>query len=173
MRRPIQTLFVAALALCASAGAALASRPGAMTVDLNESRRVTLAGAAATVVVGDPSVADVAMVDAHSVIVIGRGYGSTQLIVTDRKGHTLLASQVTVVSPNNGRVTLTRGLESTEFNCAGARCHPIADAKVSSGGSPGADGAVVGGGSSTGAVGANTGESGAAAAAGAPAPGRP
>lgn len=173
MRRPIQTLLVAALALCANAGAALASGPGAMTVDLNESRRVMLAGAAATVVVGDPSVADVAMVDSHSVIVIGRGYGSTQLIVTDRNGHALLASQVTVVSPNNGRVTLTRGLESTEFNCAGARCHPLAAVKMSSGGSAGVGETVSGGGSSTGAPGANSGESGAAAAAGAPPPGRP
>jgi hypothetical protein len=164
MRRPIQSLCLAGLALCASAGAALAAAGGSMTVDLNESRRVPLAGAAANVVVGDPSVADVAMVDAHSLVVIGRGYGSTQIVVTDHGGHALLASQVTVVSPNNGRVTLTRGGISTDYSCTGGRCHPIGPVPMSSGGSAGAV-VASGSGASAPTGGAASGEAAAAAAA--------
>ena len=172
MRRPIRTLFAAALALGASAGVALAAAGGAMTVNLNESRRIALAGAAGTVVVGDPTVADVAMADAHSLIVIGRGYGTTQLLVTDRAGHALLSSQVTVVTPNNGRVTLTRGLTAMEFNCAGARCHPMGPEQLSSGGASLGGGAVPGSPAAS-AAGANSGEAAAAAAAGAPPPSAP
>jgi Flp pilus assembly secretin CpaC len=123
MRRPIQTLVLAAVALCASAAAAAAA--GSMTVELNESRRITLPGPAANVIVGNTNVADVAMVDAHSVIVLGRGYGSTQLLITDHAGHTLLDSDVSVVSPDTGRVTLYRGAAASEYACAGRRCHAL------------------------------------------------
>ena len=112
MRRPISRLVLAALLLGASAGASLAAGTNALTVGLNESQRVPLNGEAAQIIVGDPAVADVALVDAHSVIVMGRGYGSTQLIITDHGGRTLLASRVTVVGSGSeeGRITLYRGV---------------------------------------------------------------
>ena len=137
MRRPIKSIVFAVLTLCASAGAAMAAAGGAMTVELNESRRIPLTGTAATVVVGDPTVADVSMVDSHSVIVLGRGFGATQLVVTDRNGRTLLAGTVSVVGPERGHVTLTRGVESTEYGCFGDRCHPLTAPRLSNGGSSG------------------------------------
>jgi hypothetical protein len=151
MRHPIKSIVLTILTLCASAGAAMAAAGGAMTVELNESRRIPLTGTAATVVVGDPSVADVSMVDSHSVILLGRGFGATQLVVTDRDGRTLLAGTVSVVSPDRGRVTLTRGVESTEYGCFGDRCHPLTAPRRSNGGSAGlgaspASAAPVGGG---------------------------
>ena len=136
MRRPIQTLALAAL--CAAAAVAAAATPGGLTIGLNESRRIALYGSAATIIVDDPTIADVAVTDLHSVIVIGRGYGSTQLVVTAKGGRTLLATEVSVVSSNTGRVTLTRGLDSTDFSCTGGRCHPTGPVRPSSGGSSGA-----------------------------------
>jgi hypothetical protein len=132
MRRSIQTLILSLAALGFMAVAA-----NAMTVHVNESRRVALRGVAANIVVGDTSVADVALTDAHSVIVMGKGYGSTQLLVTDARGRTLLAGEVTVTAPDNGRVTLYRGLSSSEFACDGGRCHSINDGKAGSGGGGG------------------------------------
>jgi hypothetical protein len=139
MRRPIHTLALALAALCSSASASAAAAPGGLTVALHESRRIPLAGVASTVVVGDPNVADVAMSDTHSLILIGRGYGVTQLLVTDKAGHTLLQGQVSVVSPDVGRVTVYRGLAYSEFTCAGGRCHQIG-AAVSVAGAPGGGG---------------------------------
>ncbi|MDR3512171.1 MAG: pilus assembly protein N-terminal domain-containing protein [Caulobacteraceae bacterium] len=131
MRRPIQTFTLCLLAL----GAALAASPGAaaptsapngaLSVELNQSRRVLLPGAAANVVVGDPTVADVAMTDAHSVVVIGKGYGATEVMITDHAGRTLLDDMVTVVTPTNGQVTVYRGVLPSEFACAERRCHPV------------------------------------------------
>jgi Flp pilus assembly secretin CpaC len=125
MRRPIQTLALALAALCAAAAVAAAATPGGLTIGLNESRRIALYGSAATIIVDDPTVADVALTDLHSVIVIGRGYGVTQLRVIDKAGHALLQGQVTVVSPDNGRVTLQRGATYSEYACTGGRCHPV------------------------------------------------
>jgi hypothetical protein len=122
MRRPIALLALAAgLALAGAATSVLAAD---ITVGLNESRAIGLGGEAATVVIGDPAVADVAMSDAHSVILVGRRFGTTRILVTDHHGHPLLDGRVAVVSPDAGHVTMFHGVTPSEFTCAGGRCHP-------------------------------------------------
>ena len=126
MRRSIQ---IAVLALAAvGGGAAAAAESGSMTVEVNQSRRIVLPGVAASIIVGDPAIADVSMVDTHSIIVIGRGFGHTQLVVTDHAGRTLLDDEVEVVSADRGHVTLYRGVAVSDYACAGSRCHPQARA---------------------------------------------
>jgi hypothetical protein len=164
MRRPTQTLLIAAFALAASAGVALAS--GALDVPLNESVRVPLHGTAANVVIGDPSVADVSMSDAHSVILLGKGYGSTRLTVTDARGRTLLASLVSVVEPDEGHITYYKGVEPHQYVCGGARCEEL-HAGASGGGAAPAP-MVSNAGPSATAPGTPSGEAGAAAAANQP-----
>lgn len=128
MRRLGFTLALAAAALAAMAGAAAAA--SSLTIGLHDSRRVPVPGSIANVVVGDPNVADVVLTDAHSVILMGRGYGSTQLIITDHAGRTLLDSQVTVAAPDIGRVSVYRGGQNgattSEYGCIGGRCYMVA-----------------------------------------------
>jgi hypothetical protein len=121
MRRSIWMLSMA-FATLLDAGSALAA--SITTVDLNESRRVMLHGTAANVFVADPAVADVAMIDTHSVIVLGKGYGVTQVLVTDQAGHTLLDSVVAVVGSDAGRVTVFRGQAVQDYHCS-SRCETM------------------------------------------------
>lgn len=127
MTRLIRTLVSALIAFSATAAVAAT---GSMTVQYKQSQRVLLGGQAANVVVGDPSVADVAILDTHSVIVLGKGYGSTGLLILDSNGRTLLDSQVTVVTPDEARVTVYRGAASADFSCA-RRCQTITDPQAS------------------------------------------
>ena len=131
MRRAGRTAILAIL-IAASAATALAET-GSTVVHINQSRRVLLRGAAASVIVSDPSVADVSMTDAHSVILQGKGYGQTDILVIDRAGRTLLASRVLVTAPDNGVVTLHRGVNTTEYTCS-ARCQPMPGSSGSGGG---------------------------------------
>jgi hypothetical protein len=121
MHRSIWTLSLA-FATLLSAGQAMAA--AITTVDLNESRRVMLHGTAANVFVADPAVADVAMIDSHSVIVLGKGYGVTQVLVTDHSGHTLLDSVVAVIGSEAGRVTVYRGQAAQDYHCS-SRCETM------------------------------------------------
>jgi hypothetical protein len=121
MRRSIWTLCLA-FATLLSAGQALAA--AITTVDLNESRRVMLHGTAANVFVADPAVADVAMIDPHSIIVLGKGYGVTQILVTDHAGHTLLDSVIAVIGSEAGRVTVYRGETAQDYHCS-SRCETM------------------------------------------------
>ena len=127
MRRLAQLLLSLFFALGVTGAAVdLAAASGSsLTVEVNQSRRVMLGGAVANVIVGDPSVADVVMVDAHSVIVVGKGYGATQVMVIDRGGRALLDARVIVTAPSEGRVTIYRGAVGSEYSCAG-RCQIMA-----------------------------------------------
>ena len=68
-------------------------------------------------VVGNPSVADVTVVDSHTLYVVGKSYGSTALNVTDAMGRAIYAGDVTVVRPLSS-VAVYHGLTRAEFACA-------------------------------------------------------
>ena len=121
MGRLTRIALLTAALLSVAAGAAAASR---LNIDINQSRRIGLGGSAASVVVGDPTVADVTMIDAHSVIVTGKGYGATQVMVLNHAGRMLLDSRVTVSAPEDGHLTLYRGAAPSEFSCS-PRCQAL------------------------------------------------
>ncbi len=122
MRRAGRTAILTIL--IASGAAAAMAETGSTTVHINQSRRILLRGAAASVIVSDPSVADVSMIDAHSVILQGKGYGQTDVLVIDHAGRTLLDDRVLVTAPETGVVTVHRGAATMDYTCA-ARCQPM------------------------------------------------
>jgi Flp pilus assembly secretin CpaC len=116
--RPI-TIFslAAATALTLFAGATTA-RAEALVVPLDHSTRLKVAGAAQSVVVGNPTVADVTVVDSHTLFVSGRGYGVTDVVVLDASGRTLYSTEVVVGVAHTGRVSVFRGAERTDMACS-------------------------------------------------------
>ena len=98
-----------------------AARAEGVTVALDHSTRVSLHGAAANVVVGNSAIADVAVVDSHTLYVTGRAMGSTDVAVVDPLGRTIFNGEVTVMRPVSS-VTLYRGVERVDFSCGGSTC---------------------------------------------------
>ena len=129
--RPLTCFALAALASAALAGPAAAI---SMTVPLDQSTRLNIAGSAYSVLVGNPAVADVTVVDSHTLYISGRGYGSTDIIVLDRDGRTLYSGDLVVGAADTGRVSVYRGASGrTDMACA-----PNCQVSVRSGGSGGA-----------------------------------
>ncbi len=122
MHRP--ALFAATLISALGLAQSVLAGGGDLSVEMNHSRRIVLNGSVGNVIVGDPTIADVVMIDAHSVIVVGKGYGSTEVLAIDRDGHTLLNARVSVAAPSEGRVTVYRGPVVTEYSCSG-RCQSL------------------------------------------------
>jgi Flp pilus assembly secretin CpaC len=123
---------LAALAALALVGVT-ADAASRVNVGLNQSLHLGVRGVAANVVVSNTAIADVTMVDTHSVIVIGKGYGATQIMVLDHNGRVLLDSVVTVTAPE-GQMTLYRGGASQQYNCT-PRCEQDSTKASSGGGS--------------------------------------
>jgi Flp pilus assembly secretin CpaC len=129
MRSPYPLIPIVAGLLIAGA-----ARAQAVTVSLDHSERLNIRGSAANVMVGNPSVADVTVVDSHTLFVLGKSYGTTGLNVTDALGRTLYAGDVTVVRPAYS-VSVYRGVARSEFACAPncAEAHATGPAPAASG----------------------------------------
>ena len=78
-----------------------------------------------TVYVGNPSIADVTMIDARHAFVQGKGYGRTNIMALNRDNVMVFNTHVTVTgNDGGGTVTLNRGPQRVTLNCAGGRCEP-------------------------------------------------
>ncbi|HEX8234085.1 MAG TPA: pilus assembly protein N-terminal domain-containing protein [Caulobacteraceae bacterium] len=116
-----RTLFAAAGAAAVVTAAAPAFAAGTVNVRIDEVTPVSLGGAAAHVVVGNPAVADVNMLDQRKLLILGRSYGVTNVLVIDRAGRTIYSAQVNVTPGEIGKASLFRGPLIQNYACA-SRC---------------------------------------------------
>lgn len=88
------------------------------TVELNKTEIVRLPGAAASVIVGNPKIADVTVQSSDLLFVVGRGYGETNLIILDAQGNTMMNADLQVVNTlsTNG-VRLYNGKARETYSC--------------------------------------------------------
>lgn len=108
MRFPLA--LAPALGLAAVLASALPASAGGVSVAAHQAKRITLSGSAADVVVGDPAVADVALVGPRTVVVIGKTPGVTSLLVFDRAQRVIFEGPVSVGAAG-GQVGMVRGVE--------------------------------------------------------------
>jgi len=104
-----------------SVGAATPAHAGNMqsyTVELNKTEVVRLPGAAASIVVGNPKIADVTVQSSDLIFVVGRGFGETNLIILDAQGNTMMNADLQVVNTlSNHGVRLYNGKNRETYSC--------------------------------------------------------
>ena len=120
MSRISAALLSAALLLAPLAAQA---QDGSLNVEIDRSARVQLRGAAASVIVGNSQIADVTVVDANTLFIVGKGYGVTEVVAVDGVGRTLFQREIVVTGGSTGSVRVWRGTQATEMTCA-ASCAP-------------------------------------------------
>lgn len=110
MHRPLRLaiLFLLAAPLAAQA---------AVNVPLDQTRRVSFGGAAANIVVGNPDIADVNVIDARNLMVVGKRFGVTNLVVLDASGRTLFDSEIVVSAGAGSMVTVVSGAQTVDYAC--------------------------------------------------------
>jgi Flp pilus assembly secretin CpaC len=94
---------------------ASAAEPLAVVVD--QATLVKLPQGVATIVVGNPLIADVALQSGGLMVVTGKGYGTTNLIVLDRAGKQLMDRIIEVRGPSD-TVLVFRGPARESYSCA-------------------------------------------------------
>ena len=119
----IRPLAAAALIAALTVAGVAAAQSAPLNIQIDRSQRVALRGAAGSVIVGNPAIADVTVVDAHTLFITGKGYGVTEVVAVDAIGRTVFQSQVVVTGGSTGSVRVWRGAQATEMACA-ASCAP-------------------------------------------------
>ena len=133
----MRPMFAAVFALSLSLAASLAPAPAMATdgapinVNVNMARILRINAAAATVIIGNPGIADVTIQDPQTLILTGKSYGQTNLIVLDSAGNPIADTLIEVVQMQAGVVTVYQGQARTSLACA-----PICQSVVMMGDDP-------------------------------------
>lgn len=120
MRKLARTIILGAATLAISASA-LAQQ---FHVEASKTRQLKLRGDAATVVLGDPTVADVSVHDKNLLFVTGRTFGSTNILIFDKDGKPLYSGDVVVTVNTTNFVAINRGGATNTYDCA-PRCRSV------------------------------------------------
>ena len=89
----------------------------AIAVNVDQAKLVRLPTKVATIVVGNPLIADVALQSGGVVVVTGKGYGATNFIAMDRGGEVLMNRIIQVEGPTDQIITVYRGVERESYSC--------------------------------------------------------
>jgi hypothetical protein len=111
-------LFVClAASLLAVAAAAPAYADGQIAVQLDRARLIKLPARAATVVIGDPLIADLSLQHNGLAVITGKGFGATNVIVLDKDGVVLAEETIEVKGPADPTVVVYRGVARETYSC--------------------------------------------------------
>lgn len=125
-------LFLGACLLVNFPANTMAEESRALAIAIDQAQIIRLQTDAHQIIVGNPAVADVAVQGPRLLVVTGKSFGSTNLIVLDRNGAETFNSQLAVSDGGRATVTLYSGTARRSYHCAPVcqRTLSIADDKT-------------------------------------------
>jgi hypothetical protein len=113
--------------LFAAIGLGLALAPAASAdpfkVNVDQTVAVKLAAPANSVVIGNATVADVSVHDANTILITGKAFGTTNLVVLDRGGREIWANTIAVGGEPDTELTVVRKGGTYTYSCVD-KCRP-------------------------------------------------
>lgn len=94
-----------------------------IAVVMDQAKLVKLPAGADTIVIGNPSIADVTVQKNGVMVITGRSAGRTNFIALNQAGAIISESVLTVTVPTDGKLLVQRGLERNTYDCSPA-CLP-------------------------------------------------
>jgi hypothetical protein len=100
------------------------ARADSVNIHIDQAHLLKLPDQVATIVIGNPLIADATLQSGGLLVVTGKGYGATNLLALDRNGRVIMSKTVRVVGPANGDlVVVYRGVDRESYSCA-PQCQP-------------------------------------------------
>jgi len=119
--RKLAQIAVMGLATLAVAQTATAQQ---FTVEAHKTKRLNLRGQAATIVIGDPRVADIAVHDENLIFITGRTFGTTNLLIYNADGKSIFDGDVVVTTNTSNFLSINRAGQTNSYDCT-PRCRSI------------------------------------------------
>jgi hypothetical protein len=115
-------VVASAVALFAMLAAPASAAP--FTVNVDQAHIMRLPDKVATIVIGNPLIADASLQSGGILVVTGKSFGSTNLLALDRAGKTILETTIQVMGPPGGDlVVVYRGVDRETYSCT-PECAP-------------------------------------------------
>jgi Flp pilus assembly secretin CpaC len=109
-------IALAALALPFSLGSALSAEDG-IEVVMNQAKIIKLTKDAATIVVGNQEIVDATVQDARTIVLTGKGFGVTNLVVLDIEGAPVVDQSVFVSRSDEKTLRVFRRSKVQTLSC--------------------------------------------------------
>jgi hypothetical protein len=124
VRRRRLVAGLAATLLSAAAIAATPTQADTITVHVDAAQIMKLPEKVATIVIGNPLIADAALQSGGILVVTGKGFGSTNMLALDRAGRVVMDKTVQVLGPSGGDlVVVYKGVSRESYSCT-PQCAP-------------------------------------------------
>jgi len=120
MRR-LTLVLCAGLSLSVATAAAADSPSAPLSVSAGAAARIVLSAPVRDIVVGDPAVADVSLVNERTLVILGKKAGATTVLAFDAHGRALADRDVVVSNVPTQAVVVQRGVNAATYAC-GDRC---------------------------------------------------
>ncbi len=126
---------VAAAATMLLSGTAFATEQdnGLMRVFMNQARVLKLDRPVSKVIVGNADVADATVADPTTIVLTGRSFGTTNLVLLDSEGNAIADERILVSIDEGNTVRVFRQTQRTVLSCT-PNCEQHSDAKSGSSG---------------------------------------
>ena len=90
-----------------------------LTINVDQAQVLQLPDRVATIVIGNPLIADATLQSGGVLIVTGKGYGATNLLALDRGGRILMSKTVQVLGAGTDDIVVVyKGVERETYSCA-------------------------------------------------------
>ena len=129
MRRTGLALLITAAAIPFSSNAlAMDSNGSLLRVFMNQARVLKLDRPVSKVIVGNAEVADATVADPMTIVLTGRSFGTTNLVLLDSDGNAIADERILVSIDEGNTVRLFRQTNRTVLSCT-PNCEQHADTK--------------------------------------------
>lgn len=91
---------------------------GAIILALDHARVMRMVGDVSTIIIGNPAIADVSMPDPQTVVLTGKSYGETNMVMLDDFGNILAEQMLRVTVRGQSLVSVYRGVQRTTLSCS-------------------------------------------------------
>jgi Flp pilus assembly secretin CpaC len=111
------SIVAMAASLTVPASGLAADEEGMMRVFLNHAKVLKLDQPVSKVIVGNSEVADATVADARTIVLTGKAFGTTNLVLLDAEGNALLDERILVSIDEGNTVRLFKQTERTVLSC--------------------------------------------------------
>ena len=131
-RRRLIRVWAWTIIFAATLGAP-AAQADSVIVSVDQAQVMKLPERVATVVIGNPLIADAALHSGGVLVMTGKGYGTTNMLALDRKGSVVMDKTVEVLGASGSNlVVVYKGVDRETYSCA-----PVCEHRITLGDSQG------------------------------------
>ncbi|MBW6423531.1 pilus assembly protein N-terminal domain-containing protein [Rhizobium sp. XQZ8] len=134
-----RSVLVRSIALCAGvlagASSSVAEDGSLLRVFMNHARVLKLDRPVSKVIVGNSNVADATVADSTTIVLTGRAFGTTNLVLLDAEGNAIADERILVSIDEGNTVRVFRQVQRTILSCT-PNCEEHANFQNNSAASP-------------------------------------